>query len=92
MKKLDPTLKKLDTLSLFARLLGLIERLLPAFLVAWNNKLRQDNKQLELKLELKELEDRVAEKRGGVREKDAKIVIDSYLDSVVDRGERPRDQ
>jgi len=43
--------ESLNALSLLAQFLGLIERVLPAFLVAWNNQLRQRAKESELRLD-----------------------------------------
>lgn len=75
--KVSETVTKL---SLLAQLLGLLERVLPAFLVAWNNQLKQRNKQLELKLQKKEVEQKVE----GFKEaqddgKNPAQTIDSFL-------------
>jgi hypothetical protein len=51
-QKLDEkTDSALTKLGLLAKLLGLLERLLPAFLVAWNNELRNRAKKAEFKAE-----------------------------------------
>lgn len=67
--------------NLLVRLLSLIEQLLPAFLVAWNNQLRQKNKALELKLEHSEVKAKVEEKKKELlaNEKEPSRIIDDYL-------------
>ncbi len=46
----------LTWLTLAVNALSLFEKLLPAFLVAWNNSLQQKNKELTLKLEKAQLD------------------------------------
>ena len=53
---------KVTLATLLFKFMGILERVLPAFLVAWNNKLREDNKKLELKIEKKEIDDKVKQK------------------------------
>lgn len=60
MTQLKP---KLDALMLASRFLSLIEKLLPAFLVAWNNHLKLQNARLRAKLEQKEIDALVAAKK-----------------------------
>ncbi len=73
--------ENLEKLSLLAKFLGLLEKVLPAFLIAWNNQLKQNNKQLELKLEKKEIQDEVREKKEQIasESKDPKEVINKFL-------------
>ena len=72
-----------EKLSLIARFLGLLEQILPAFLVAWNNQLKQKNKQLELKLEKAGIEAEVIAKKEAIsnESQDPSVVIDKFLQS-----------
>ncbi len=75
--------QKLSALSLGYKFLALLERVLPAFLVAWNNQLRQRNKKLELTLEKKELEEKIEDfsDHKNKDKKDAKTIINNFLKS-----------
>ncbi len=75
--------EKITLATLVFKFIGILERVLPAFLVAWNNQLRQKNKQLELKLEQKEIEEKVEAKAKEIETdgKTSKEVIDKFLSS-----------
>lgn len=60
MAQLKP---KLDWLMMASRLLSLVEKLLPAFLVAWNNQLKLQNARLRAQLEQKQIDADVAAKK-----------------------------
>ena len=73
--------EKLTLANMAMKLFGLIEKLLPAFLIAWNNSLQQKNKRLELKLETKEIEEKIAVKSQEIMNdaKTPKQTIDDFL-------------
>jgi membrane protein required for beta-lactamase induction len=75
--------EKITLATLVFKFIGILERVLPAFLVAWNNQLRQKNKQLELKLEQKQIEEKVEAKLKEIDgdAKSSKEVIDKFLSS-----------
>lgn len=73
--------EKITLANMALKVIGLIEKLLPAFLIAWNNSLQQKNKHLELKLETKEIEKIVEIKSAEIMNdgKTSKQVIDDFL-------------
>lgn len=75
--------EKITLANLLLKFVGILERVLPAFLVAWNNQLQQKNKQLELKLEQKEIEQKIEEKSKEILNdgKTSKEIIDKFLGS-----------
>lgn len=74
---------KVTLATLVFKFIGILERVLPAFLVAWNNQLRQKNKQLELKLEQKEIEEKIENHSKEILNdgKNSKEVIDKFLNN-----------
>jgi hypothetical protein len=77
-EKLD---KGLSWLTLVAKLLSVLESLLPAFLVAWNNALRQKNRDLQQDVDLLKIK---MKEESNCHAKDSQPVsrrkfIDSYL-------------
>lgn len=80
----DPTPmgEKISAASLLVRLLAILEKVLPAFLVAWNNSLQQKNKQLRLQNAKLETTIKVEAKRHELESYEEKPaeVIDRFLD------------
>jgi hypothetical protein len=76
-----PQNDKITLATMALKVFGLIEKLLPAFLIAWNNSLQQKNKRLELKLETKEIEKAIEIKSAEIMNdgKTSKQVIDDFL-------------
>lgn len=50
---------KIEYLKILAQFLGVIEKLLPAFLISWNNYLQQKNSALKFTIEKMEVEKKV---------------------------------
>ncbi len=75
--------EKITLANLLFKFVGILERVLPAFLVAWNNQLQQKNKRLELKLEQKEIEKKIEDNSKEILNdgKSSKEVIDKFLNS-----------
>lgn len=69
--------------SLVMAFLGVLEKFLPAFFVAWNNALRQKNAELSSKLKLNEVQKQVEQEHAKVIEKHAgktdRDVLDDFL-------------
>lgn len=79
----DAAVTSFTWLNLAINALSLMEKLLPAFLVAWNNTLQQKNRELSLKLDKAKLDATVtAYKTQEAKQndsKDPKDVIDNFL-------------
>ena len=75
----------LTLVSLVVRILSLVEKLLPAFLVAWNNELRNKNKSLEIRLDHEKLKQTLETNHDKPLE-DPKAVIDQFLDRNTGHG------
>lgn len=80
----------LSWLNLAVSILSMAEKLLPAFLVAWNNSLQQKNKQLSLKLDKAKLDGKVVAYKDAQNENDtgknSKQLIDEFLNSKSSGG------
>lgn len=76
-------------LSLLAKLLGLLERLLPAFLVAWNNELKNRAKKAEFKAEKAEATLKMTRYGFLLQNKNRGIKDEEIIDNFLKRKSRP---
>lgn len=76
-------------LTLAARILALLEKLLPAFLVAWNNHLQQKLKRAEYLVKKSETEQKILAARHSIEIKNHGIKDEEIIDNFLKRKSRP---
>jgi hypothetical protein len=65
--------------SVLIKVLSAIEQILPAFLVAWNNYLRNQKRSMEGRLELEKIKRELAEKKLTEPHNDSRSILSRFL-------------